>query len=70
VWTFRQRWPLRGGIAALPDFLVAGRSDLVQVKAREPLVTREIWMAVHTDMKNAAPIRAVWDALREDGAGC
>lgn len=59
-----------GGIAALPDFLAAGRSDLVQVKAREPLVTREIWMAVHTDMKNAAPIRAVWDALREDGAGC
>lgn len=52
------------GVAILPDFVTVGRSDLVKVRADGPVLTREVWLVVHTDMKNAAPIRAVMEALR------
>ncbi|EGD60666.1 LysR family transcriptional regulator [Novosphingobium nitrogenifigens DSM 19370] len=53
-----------GGVAILPDFLTASRPDLVRVPDQGPPITREVWLAIHTDMKNAAPVRVVMEALR------
>jgi DNA-binding transcriptional LysR family regulator len=55
-----------GGIALLPEFVALARADLVRVQAGEPLATREVWLAVHSDLRNAAPIRAVIETLREE----
>ncbi len=48
-----------GGVAMLPDFMVAGVDGLVAAAPKEPSVAQGIWLVVHTDMKNAASIRAV-----------
>lgn len=53
-----------GGVGILPEFVALSRSDLVKVYEHEPIVTREVWLAIHSDMKNAAPIRVVIEALR------
>lgn len=53
-----------GGIAILPDFLVAGQPGLVEVPVgREPLI-RGIWLVVHSDIRNVPIIRAVIQALK------
>ncbi|MBI2256090.1 MAG: LysR family transcriptional regulator [Proteobacteria bacterium] len=51
------------GIAALPDFLARGRTDLVAVKAAHPPLTRDIWLVVHEDLRRSPAIRAVLDHL-------
>lgn len=52
------------GVAILPDFAADGDPALVCVNAAEPVFHREIWLAVHSDMKAAAGIRATIDALK------
>lgn len=52
-----------GGIAILPDFMAAGRPDLVALASDEAMPVREVWMIVHSDMKGAAAIRAVMGCL-------
>lgn len=53
-----------GGIAILPDFMVAGEEGLVRIPENEPLLTRDIWLAVHSDLRDVPIIRAVMQALR------
>jgi DNA-binding transcriptional LysR family regulator len=54
-----------GGVAMLPNFMVAGIDALVVAAPKEPAVAQGIWLVVHSDMKNAAPIRAVAQELRQ-----
>lgn len=57
-----------GGIAILPDFMAAGRIDLVALRPGESPLLREVWMVVHSDLRAAAPIRAVVECLRRTDA--
>jgi DNA-binding transcriptional LysR family regulator len=53
-----------GGVAALPDFMAAG--DPVLSRARkEEVARREVWLALHTDLKSSVPVRTVATCLRE-----
>jgi DNA-binding transcriptional LysR family regulator len=54
-----------GGAAMLPDFLVGDDGGLVRARPADPPVVREIWLVVHSDLRAAAPIRAVIDCLRK-----
>lgn len=53
------------GIAALPDFMAERDAVLVPVRPSGPLISRDIWLVVHSDLKRAAPILAVSQRLRE-----
>jgi DNA-binding transcriptional LysR family regulator len=53
------------GIAMLPDFMAATDPDLVLAAPKDPPLLRDVWLVVHSDMKDAAPIRAVIRCLRE-----
>ncbi len=53
------------GIAALPDFIAASDLKLVPVFPETSLVSREIWLVVHADVRRAAPIRIVIEKIRE-----
>jgi DNA-binding transcriptional LysR family regulator len=50
------------GIGHLPWYLAEGHPSLVRVSEAPPL-TREIWMGVHQDSRNAPRIMAVQDAI-------
>ncbi len=52
------------GIAMLPDFMAERDDALVRVDTGAAVFRRDIWLAVHSDMKAAARIRAVIDALK------
>ncbi|HEX7800860.1 MAG TPA: LysR substrate-binding domain-containing protein, partial [Asticcacaulis sp.] len=52
-----------GGVGMLPDFVAEGRDGHVAADPDEPPLTREIWLVVHTDMKDAPAIRAVMDGF-------
>ncbi len=52
------------GVAVLPAFLASRWSDLVRADTGEPLVQRDIWLTLHTDIRTSAPVRAVIEALR------
>jgi DNA-binding transcriptional LysR family regulator len=53
-----------GGVAALPDFMASG--DPVLARARkEEIARREVWLALHTDLKSSVPVRTVATCLRE-----
>ncbi|MFA6266184.1 MAG: LysR family transcriptional regulator [Pseudolabrys sp.] len=54
-----------GGIVMLPDFMAADDDQLVLAAPNEPSIIQGVWLLVHTDMKNAAPIRVVAQELRE-----
>jgi DNA-binding transcriptional LysR family regulator len=49
------------GIAGLPDFLGKRDPDLVQVGEVTPPFSRDIWLAVHRDLRKAPAARAVMD---------
>lgn len=55
------------GIAMLPVFLVEALGEpgreLVRIASDRPPPTREVWLAVHADLRRAAPIRAVVQAI-------
>ncbi len=57
------------GIAALPDFLAEGHPDLVRVRPEDPPFLRDLWLVVHSDLKDAAPVRAVVETLKAAVAG-
>ncbi|WP_095200286.1 LysR family transcriptional regulator [Mesorhizobium carmichaelinearum] len=51
-----------GGVALLPDFMAADLNLTRLPLPGEPL-TRELWLVVHTDIKDVPLIRAVMDGL-------
>lgn len=52
------------GIAMLPHFLKPEENGLIQVFPDHPPLVREAWLVVHSDLRTAAPVRAVIDHLR------
>ncbi|OLP58692.1 LysR family transcriptional regulator [Xaviernesmea oryzae] len=52
------------GIAALPDFIAADDPGLVRLMPDKPLVLRDIYLVVHSDLKRAAPVKAVMAQLK------
>lgn len=54
-----------GGIAMLPDFLQPEKNGLTTLLPDHPPLMREAWLVVHSDLRNAAPVRAVIDHLRQ-----
>jgi DNA-binding transcriptional LysR family regulator len=51
------------GVAGLPDFLADADAKLQRVAHDGEPFSREIWMAVHRDLRRSPPIRAVMDFL-------
>lgn len=51
------------GIAMPPEFMVEPGHDLTRVECEPPVPSREVWLAVHADLRNAAPIRTVAEAI-------
>jgi DNA-binding transcriptional LysR family regulator len=49
------------GISGLPCFLGDRDHDLVRVGDKIPSFSREIWIAVHRDLRNTPAVRAVMD---------
>jgi DNA-binding transcriptional LysR family regulator len=52
------------GIAALPDFMVGSDPRLVAVMSDTQLLSRGIWLVVHSDLKRSASVRAVVQAIQ------
>lgn len=52
------------GVAFLPDFMAEGDAGLVCVDADAAVIRRDIWLAVHSDMRAAPGIRVTIDALK------
>jgi len=53
------------GIAPLPVYLAAPRQALTRVMEQVDLPGRQIWLAVHKDIRQTARIAVVWDFLAE-----
>lgn len=53
-----------GGIAMLPDFLAETEKAIVRARPDASPLLRDVWLVVHADLKNAAPVRAVIGALQ------
>jgi DNA-binding transcriptional LysR family regulator len=51
------------GVAGLPDFLADADAQLQRVAHDGEPFSRDIWMAVHRDLRRSPPIRAVMDFL-------
>lgn len=51
------------GVVMLPDFVVLESSGLRRIETERPL-TREVWLVVHSDIKDVPSIRVVIDALK------
>lgn len=51
------------GVVMLPDFVVLESSGLRRIETEHPL-TREVWLVVHSDIKDVPSIRVVIDALK------
>ncbi|MGV1791830.1 LysR family transcriptional regulator [Rhizobium sp. A37_96] len=49
------------GVAGLPLFLGEADPDLMRLDRDGPAFSRDIWIVVHRDLRNAEPIRAVMD---------
>lgn len=52
------------GIAALPDFMARPDPGLAAVSGAL-LISRDIWLVVHSDLRRSAAVRVVLGALRE-----
>ncbi|KQT69783.1 MULTISPECIES: LysR family transcriptional regulator [unclassified Aureimonas] len=53
------------GLAMLPTFMTDGEPNLARARPEDAPLVREVWVAVHSDLRNSAPVRAVMDCLRE-----
>ncbi|OQP83907.1 LysR family transcriptional regulator [Rhizobium rhizosphaerae] len=53
-----------GGIALLPDFLGAEDPALIPVPPGKEMLSRDIFLLVHSELRRAAPIQAVAAALK------
>ncbi len=51
------------GVVMLPDFVALESSGLRRIETERPL-TREVWLVVHSDIKDVPSIRVVIDALK------
>jgi DNA-binding transcriptional LysR family regulator len=49
------------GVAGLPHFLGERDRDLVRIDQDVPSFARDIWLAVHRDLRNTPAVRAVMD---------
>jgi DNA-binding transcriptional LysR family regulator len=49
------------GVAGLPRFIAEGDRDLVRIDESVPSFGRDIWLAVHRDLRKAPAVRAVMD---------
>jgi DNA-binding transcriptional LysR family regulator len=49
------------GVAGLPCFLGQREHDLVRIHEDVPFFARDIWLAVHRDLRKSPPVRAVMD---------
>ncbi len=58
------------GVALLPAFLGDGDPRLARLACPEPPPRRDIWLAVHDDLRRAPRIRAVMDFLVETVGTC
>ncbi len=60
------------GLGILPCFLADSRPDLQRLSGPEPVLTRELWLLTHAEMRDVPRIRAVSDWLltivKEDAA--
>lgn len=54
----------KGGIAALPDFMVEPEDALIRVGPDEPLLIRDIWSVTHNSQRHQERIRRTIDVLR------
>lgn len=52
------------GIAILPDFLAANDPSLVPLPDPAVPLTREAWLAVHTDLRSVPGVRAVIECVK------
>lgn len=52
------------GIAALPDFMAAPDSSLAPATPGRILISRDIWLVVHSDLRRNAAVQAVTQHLR------
>lgn len=57
------------GIVALPFYVAARHPVLVPVATRLRPITRELWLAVHEDLRAVASVRAVMEFVTECTAG-
>ena len=53
------------GIGALPEFMARTDRSLAPVASKQKLMMRDIWLVVHSDLKGAAPIRAVMRCIQD-----
>jgi DNA-binding transcriptional LysR family regulator len=63
VLEFQVAAALEGGVVMLPDFAVPSSSQLCRVGEDHALI-REIWLVVHSEIKDVPSVRAVTDAFR------
>jgi len=54
---------LGAGVVMLPDFIVPESSGLRRIE-NEQALTREVWLVVHSDIKDVPSVRVVVDALK------
>lgn len=57
-----------GGVGMLPDFMAVGQDGLIEADPSGPPVVRDIWLIVHSDVKDVPAIRAVIDRLGPQGS--
>lgn len=53
------------GIAPLPIYLARPRKSLTRIMEPIDLPSRQIWLAVHKDIRETARVAALWDFLAE-----
>lgn len=51
------------GVAALPEHMGERDTQLRRIEVKGKPATREVWLAVHRDMRRAPPVRAALDFL-------
>jgi DNA-binding transcriptional LysR family regulator len=54
---------LGGGVVMLPDFAVAESGDLQRITGEHAL-GRDVWLVVHSEIKDVPSVRVVVDALK------
>lgn len=52
-----------GGVVMLPDFAAADADTLQRIES-EPVLAREVWLVVHSEIKDIPSVRVVMDALK------
>lgn len=52
------------GVAALPEFMARSNSGLAQVSTGAPLLSRDVWLVVHSDLRRSASIRTAIQAIK------